>query len=561
MLTRAGTGAGIARSLGVWLTLCLMMSVAGCSRSGPFTGVGEVTEVEAGRHRVTIRHDGIEGRMPAGTADCVAPPEMLAGLTAGTRVRFEVRHDGDALLLTRIARLDEGMPGMHDHTPHHGGVVAMVGMIHLEALALADGRVHVYLTDRWRRPLPLDTVKGSVTLRLPDGKRTLPFSRADDFMEAQAPPLRRSEVNAYVELWRDGEAIEMTFQLPLEQGGRAAAGVPSEGCVSPPEQRGGSRLPRCTLNFPRTVSAIGATPDGTAALIGVVDMGVTVWRIPSGELSVGLQPPPPITVPVNEAPHPEAPSEIAVSPDGTEAVVALESRLLRYDISSGQLVKELAAPGGVVRAAAWSPLDEELAVTAFYDPAAHLVRGEDGRELRRFSVDREAAAVAFSRQGNLLAVGSQIGAISVFEVASGTRWRTLLGPAGPTRALAFVPTGLLAAGDDGVLHLWDPATATVSREGPPGRPVVQLAVRADGRLAATADWDGAIRLYDPETLAVVEVLTWHAAPVYGLAWAGSVLVSGDARGQVALWDLDDARGTASRSTPVATARPGIATSD
>src|SRR6266446_7008364 len=43
-------------------------------------------------------------------------------------------------------------PGVHDHTPHHGGVVGMAGDLHLEALAAPDGRVRVYLTDFWRRP-------------------------------------------------------------------------------------------------------------------------------------------------------------------------------------------------------------------------------------------------------------------------------------------------------------------------------------------------------------------------------------------------------------------------
>jgi WD40 repeat protein len=39
------------------------------------------------------------------------------------------------------------------------------------------------------------------------------------------------------------------------------------------------------------------------------------------------------------------------------------------------------------------------------------------------------------------------------------------------------------------------------------------------------------------TAATLETLTWHRAPVWGLAWAGSTLVSGDADGNVALWDL------------------------
>jgi len=38
---------------------------------------------------------------------------------------------------------------------------------------------------------------------------------------------------------------------------------------------------------------------------------------------------------------------------------------------------------------------------------------------------------------------------------------------------------------------------------------------------------------------VVETLAWHEAAVWGLAWVGPLLVSGDAQGRVALWDLGD----------------------
>jgi len=38
---------------------------------------------------------------------------------------------------------------------------------------------------------------------------------------------------------------------------------------------------------------------------------------------------------------------------------------------------------------------------------------------------------------------------------------------------------------------------------------------------------------------VAATLTWHTRQVLGLAWAGSVLVSGDTAGHVALWDVGD----------------------
>src|SRR5437899_12813494 len=69
-------------------------------------------------------------------------------------------------------------PGVHDHTPHHGGVVGMAGDLHLEALAAPDGRVRVYLTDFWRRPLPAASTTGPAPLQPPDGRRPLPARAA-----------------------------------------------------------------------------------------------------------------------------------------------------------------------------------------------------------------------------------------------------------------------------------------------------------------------------------------------------------------------------------------------
>src|SRR5205809_7910519 len=65
-------------------------------------------------------------------------------------------------------------PGVHDHTPHHGGVVGMAGDLHLEALAAPDGRVRVYLAVFSRRPLQAASSSGSAPLELPHPERALP---------------------------------------------------------------------------------------------------------------------------------------------------------------------------------------------------------------------------------------------------------------------------------------------------------------------------------------------------------------------------------------------------
>src|SRR5437773_12049650 len=185
-----------------WLAPVVVLTLAlGCGRS-TYTATGDVTAVDPAALRVTISHDDIPGLMGAMTmAFPVRSADVLAGIAPGTRVRFELVRAGHDLIVTRLVALGTaaaGRPGIHDHTPHHGGVVAMVGMRHLEAVAAPEGRLRVYLTDVWRRPLPLTGVTGTVTLNLADGRHQLPLVVRDDALEAGGPPLAGREVAAHV---------------------------------------------------------------------------------------------------------------------------------------------------------------------------------------------------------------------------------------------------------------------------------------------------------------------------------------------------------------------------
>jgi len=105
--------------------------------------------------------------------------------------------------------------GLHNHDPQHGGVVTMAGMLHLEALALRDGHVRVYVTDVWRQPVPLEKMRGAITLDLPDGPRTFPVAIHDGALEATTPQLLGSAVRAHVHVTSDGGDLEEHFLLPV----------------------------------------------------------------------------------------------------------------------------------------------------------------------------------------------------------------------------------------------------------------------------------------------------------------------------------------------------------
>jgi Cu/Ag efflux protein CusF len=517
----------------------LLLLISGCDSAPRYTGVGDVVAVDAAAHQVEIRHDAIAGLGDAATARFALPPgEVPPALTLGARVRFEVRRERDGLVLMGATALAAGNPGIHDHTPHHGGVVAMAGMIHLEAKADPSGRIQLYLTDVWRRPLPLADTTGTVTLDLASGKRTLPLGIAGDALEAQAEPLTRPAVNAAFALQRAGAPVELNFLLPLARGDSGAAGIPVEGCVAPAENAGSGRRPRCTLRFAKPVVAVALAPDASLLLVAQVDFGISAWRLPAAQFAVGFAPPPPVAIPVAEAAHPEAPNAILVRPDGREAVVALENRLIRYAMDSGQVVQAFAGPGGIVRSVAWSPDGAALLVSTFYTPAAFLLDAADGRVRQRFPVEREAAAVAMTADGKTIAVASQNGPVSLFDVESPTPTHVLRGGRGPMRTLAFVGDRLVGAGDEGLLRTWNRSSGQLTDEQALGGPVHAMAVdAARDRAAVSLGSDQRIRVVALSDGRVIETLDWHAAQVLSLVWGGGMLVSGDTAGRVALWDI------------------------
>src|SRR5437667_308175 len=418
-----------------WLAPVVVLPLdLGCGRS-TFSATGDVTAVDPAALRVTIGHADIPGLMGAMTmAFPVRSADVLSGIAPGMRVRFEVVRAGQDLIVTRLVALGAaaaGRPGIHDHTPHHGGVVAMVGMRHLEAVAARDGSVRVYLTDVWRRPLPLAGATGTVTVDLPEGRRGIPLAAHDGALEGSGPPLAGDAVAAHVRVVQAGKLLESHFVVPLGTGMTGAAGIPPEGCV-PPDRRpdDGQRLPRCVLAFPRTVTFIAASPDGSTAFVGVLGTGVSAWRMPGVQFLEGFAPPPPIAVPVTEVPHPEAANAIAVSPDGAEAAVAVENRVLVYVTAGGRLLRELPAYPGVVRALAWSPA---------------AARPQFPTSLHR---------AAMAPRGELAAVGGLDRKIRLIDLASGALVEELAWHRAPVWGLAWARETLLSGDGDGRVAVW-----------------------------------------------------------------------------------------------------------
>jgi len=506
-----------------------------CTGEPTYRGVGEIVEVDDATGTIAIVHEGISGvAEPGSMRGQVSSLDLLRRVSSRMRVSFAVKTTADGFEFTELAPIDAGRPGMHDHTPHHGGVVTMIGMLHLEAVADADGSVRLYLSDVWRVPLPPASVAGTVTITRRGRKRASSLAVAGDHLTASGPPGGEGEVHAHFELVREGQALEANFVLPLEAARAGAAGVPAEGCVPEPADAGDS-APRCTLRFSRPVSAVAASARGSIALIAAIDSGVSVWKLPAVRFEFGLRPPPPLQLPEGEGPHPEAVNAIVVRSDGAEAIVASEGRLLRYATETGQLLAELPSAGAVVRAVAWSPDGSSILVTTFYQPFARLLRAQDGRELQRFPVEREGAGVAFRDDGEVVAIGSETGFVVLADPRTGAQLGVLEAGRRAITGLGFVDKQLISAGEDGLVRIWGSEGSHSQREYTLGAPATCLVVMPGGARFAVGAQDGAVRVFDVEKDVPPRTLHAPHKVISAVAWGGPLLLVADGSGQVSVW--------------------------
>jgi WD40 repeat protein len=151
--------------------------------------------------------------------------------------------------------------------------------------------------------------------------------------------------------------------------------------------------------------------------------------------------------------------------------------------------------------------------------------------------------LAISRDGRVIATGTQDGRIRLWDVSQLLLRATINAHSGAVNDLAFTRDGaaLVSAGDDGTLALWD-----ITMQHSPGRYIKlsrstrigAAAFSPDSRTLA-ASVDGSVRLWNPVTLRPVgQPLSSKEGAAMSLAFSpdGRVLAAGCSDDTVLLWD-------------------------
>jgi WD40 repeat protein/serine/threonine protein kinase len=212
---------------------------------------------------------------------------------------------------------------------------------------------------------------------------------------------------------------------------------------------------------------------------------------------------------------------------------------------TGRLLRIVGQHQGPVMAVAVSP-DEKMAASAGADGTVRLWSLPAGTAGASWTVGDVVTSVAFSGDGTLLAAGSDDDGVHLWDVPRGAALPPLRGHTSNVHRVVFVPgtQELASIGGDGTVRLWEPRSAQLlDVVEPEAGSLFGLAFSSDGSLMAVAGVDRRVYLWQRAARRGQTVwhpsarLAGHRERIEAVAFSpdGRWLYSCDEAGQLLWW--------------------------
>jgi WD40 repeat protein len=241
----------------------------------------------------------------------------------------------------------------------------------------------------------------------------------------------------------------------------------------------------------------------------------------------------------------------AVSKDGAFALTgASDSTVKLWDVATGRLVRTFQGSSGLVMYVAFMPDGKRIVTAGANGTTVDVWDIATGRLLQSLNDGSGAIFMAVPSPDGKYVLSSTTGrdapekTAMLWDPAAEKVVRRFGGHKDSVRTGAFSPDGrrLLTGGDDGAIKLWDAATGALIRTFTGVGPVQIVAFSPDGK-RIFAGGNGSARLWDTQTGAPSHVLPGHARFVRSVAFSedGTRILTADPDNTVRIWNAATGR--------------------
>ncbi len=299
------------------------------------------------------------------------------------------------------------------------------------------------------------------------------------------------------------------------------------------------------------VNAVSFSADGEELITGSNDKTARIWGTKSGR---------DVTLQDEELKHARS---IAFSSDSQRIVTANRSirrpTAILWDASNGKIIRKMEGHTHYIYAIAYSP-DGKTILTGSRDKTAILWNAADGHKIHTLEGHAGSIyAVAFSPDGSRLYTASWDKTVRIWDAKSGELLNTLKGHTAGVTAIDVSPDGSHivtgasingrkteneAASKKQTVMIWDAQSgqklkALVGHD----NSVYDVAYSPDGKLIASASWDGSVKIWDAIKGAELKTLEGHSQSIQAAVFSpnGQRLATGSWDNTVKIWDIDTGR--------------------
>jgi WD40 repeat protein/serine/threonine protein kinase len=325
--------------------------------------------------------------------------------------------------------------------------------------------------------------------------------------------------------------------LPVQQAEAALKGLTAR-AADPQADR--AQLRSDLLAFGRDWAGLPQGPRGAELLRR---LPAPLDQLDPAKLPVSKEAPPGVVAVLGDGSSRLPALAVACSPDDNLLASAVGAEVSLWESATGQVSRVLHGHAKTVRCLAFSR-DGTMLASGSDDGTTRLWKVADDQPPAVLATG-PVHGIAFSPDGKTLAVGGVDGKLALWELSRQQPVDTWPAHAGGINAIAFSLDGktLATAGPHGSVKLWDSAAGTVKQDLAAGTAsVLALVFGPDGKHLAAGDGQGggAVWLWDlADTESKPRKLGGHTAAVAGVSFApdGWTLASAGSDGQVILSDV------------------------